>query len=190
MNKAEITEKIKAFMKKAGKKTLIAACAVLVLGGAVTMNFVLRGNRTDTKGSGLAVDLSGGSSESVSIGPEEITDYFAMITLQRRQARDEAMEVLKTVTESQTALDDAKQAAYTDISRMASDIENEANIETLIRSKGFEECVAVIKDGGCSVIVQTNGLLPGDVAQISEIVYEQAGIAPDNLKIIEKGTEA
>lgn len=190
MNKAEITEKMKQFMKKAGKKTLIAACAVLVLGGAVTLNFVLRKNQAETKTSGLAIDLSKEGADSASIGPDEITDYFAMITLQRRQARDEAMEVLKTVAESQTALDDAKQAAYTDISRMASDIENEANIETLVRSKGFEECVAVIKDGGCSVIVQTNGLLPGEVAQISEIVYEQAGIIPDNLKIIEKGKEA
>jgi len=32
---------------------------------------------------------------------------------------------------------------------------------------------------------------PGDVAQITEIVYEQAGILPTNLKIVEKNiTEA
>lgn len=46
--------------------------------------------------------------------------------------------------------------------------------------------MAVISDKSCNIIVKTNGLMPDDVAQISEIVYEQAGILPDNLKIIEK----
>ena len=84
------------------------------------------------------------------------------------------------------ALEEAKEAALDDINRLALDIEREANIETLVLSKGFEQCVAVISDDSCNVIVKTTGLLPGDVAQISEIVYEQAGILPDNLKIIEK----
>jgi len=30
--------------------------------------------------------------------------------------------------------------------------------------------------------------MPGEVAQISEIVYEQTGIIPENLNIIEKKT--
>ena len=96
------------------------------------------------------------------------------------------MEVLQTVAASSTALEEAKEAALDDISRLALDIEREANIESLVLSKGFEQCVAVISNDNCNVIVKTTGLLPGDVAQISEIVYEQAGIHPDNLKIIEK----
>ena len=38
------------------------------------------------------------------------------------------------------------------------------------------------------VIVESEGLNPGEVAQISEIVYEQAGIVPSNLKIVEKSS--
>ena len=69
----------------------------------------------------------------------------------------------------------------------AEGMESEANIESLVRSKGFEQCVAVVNGGKCSVIVESDGLLQSEVAQISEIVWEQAGIAPENLKIIEKG---
>lgn len=187
MKSSEFINKIKSIGSRAGKKTLIAVCAVLVLGCVVVLNFILQKNTTDASTTNLALDLSQDTGESSStLNPEEVEDYFASITLQRKQARDEAMEVLKTVAESTTALEEAKEAALVDINRLALDIEREANIETLILSKGFEQCVAVINDENCNVIVKTTGLLPGDVAQISEIVYEQAGILPDNLKIIEK----
>ncbi len=191
MKSSEFINKVKAFGSRAGKKTLIAVCAVLVLGCAVVLNFVLQKNKPETNTTNLALDLSKSSADETTLNPDEVEDYFASITLQRKQARDEAMEVLKTVAESSTALDEAKEAALGDINRLALDIEREANIETLILSKGFEQCVAVINDNSCNVIVKTTGLMPGDVAQISEIVYEQAGIVPDNLKIIEKNdTEA
>ncbi len=187
MKSSEIINKIKSLGTRAGKKTLIAVCAVLVLGCAVVLNFVLQGNPDDISTTNLAIDLSKDTANTApTLNPEEVKDYFASITLQRKQARDEAMEVLQTVAASSTALDEAKEAALVDINRLALDIEREANIETLILSKGFEQCVAVINDQNCNVIVKTTGLLPGDVAQISEIVYEQAGILPDNLKIIEK----
>jgi stage III sporulation protein AH len=69
---------------------------------------------------------------------------------------------------------------------MAQDIENEANIETLLKAKGFVECVAVISNSTATVIVKSEGLLPSDLAQITEIVYEQAGISPADIKVIEK----
>ena len=56
----------------------------------------------------------------------------------------------------------------------------------MILSKGFTQCIAVIKNEDCSVIVESDGLQPGEIAQITEIVYEQAGIHPTRLKIVEK----
>jgi len=187
MKSSEFINRIKSLGSRTGKKTLIAVCAVLVLGCVVVLNFVLQKNMDTADTANLALDLSrdpGG--QQTALAPDDVKDYFASITLQRKQARDEAMDVLQTVAASTTALEEAKEAALDDINRLALDIEREANIETLVLSKGFEQCVAVISDDSCNVIVKTTGLLPGDVAQISEIVYEQAGILPDNLKIIEK----
>ena len=73
-----------------------------------------------------------------------------------------------------------------DITVMAENKQLEANIETLIKAKGFEECIAVINDGSATVIVKTDGLLASEVAQINEIVYNQSGILPTGLTIIEK----
>ena len=80
----------------------------------------------------------------------------------------------------------AKEQALKDIATMAKVIENESNIETLIKAKGFEECVAVINGEKANVIVKSEGLRPNDLSQILEIVYLQAGILPENVTIMEK----
>jgi hypothetical protein len=80
----------------------------------------------------------------------------------------------------------AKQQALLDIATMAKVIENESNIETLVKAKGFEECVAVINGEKASVIVKSEGLQPNHLSQILEIVYLQAGILPENVTIMEK----
>lgn len=190
MKASEISEKFKAFLGKAGKKTVITVCTVLVLGCAVVLNVILFSNGKDnTKENDFAIDLTGtvGNNTQKS-GSAAVNDYFASMSLNRQQARDEAMEVLLAVAESSTALEEAKQAALGDINKLAAEIETESNIETLILSKGFSQCIAVLNGDSCNIIVESSGLLPTEVAQISEIVYEQSGIHPANLKIIEKST--
>ena len=193
-------KKCAALAKKAGIRGAIAVCAVLILGGAWTVNYMLSDRQEPAPK--LAVDLTkdGGGEKTAgedgdggdaaasedALASGDARDYFASIALERRQARDEAIEVLRTVTESGTATGDAKAEAAAAIEKIASGMEREADIESLIRSRGFEQCVAVLRDDGCSVIVESDGLMQGDLAQISEIVWEQAGIAPENLKIIER----
>ena len=84
------------------------------------------------------------------------------------------------------SLDSAKEQALKDIATMAKVIENESNIETLVKAKGVEECVAVINGEKANVIVKSEGLRPNDLSQILEIVYLQAGILPENVTIMEK----
>ena len=136
----------------------------------------------------MAIDLTDDGGVN-GLEPDAVADYFATISLQRKQARDEAIEVLSAVISSSTALDEVKQEAIDDMNEIAANMQAEANIETLVQSKGFAQCVAVISDGKCSVVVESSGLLVGEVAQISEIVYQQAGITPQNLTIIEKNTK-
>ena len=111
MKSSEFINKIKSIGSRSGKKTLIAVCAVLVLGCTVVLNFVLQHNSAvNTDSTGLALDLSKNSVEETAstLDPNAVEDYFASITLQRKQARDEAMEVLQTVAASSTALEEAK----------------------------------------------------------------------------------
>ncbi len=174
-------------VNKVGKRGAVVICAVLLVGVAVLLN-VLLFPATESGNTGLAVDMgnlsaTGGASEEENV---QVYNYFEAMQLSRKQARDEAMEVLLTVAESSTAVEEMKAEAMDSIAQIAEDIEKETNIETLILAKGFAKCVAVVNGDSASVIVQSEGLLPSEIAQISEIVYEQAGILPVNLKIIEK----
>jgi len=113
-------------------------------------------------------------------------DYFAVSVLSRQRARDESIDLLNNIVNSAEAMPDAKDKALQDIATIAQEVEKEANIETLVKAKGFADCVAVVSGANANVIVKTDGLMPNEVAQIKEIVYVQAGILPANTQIIEK----
>lgn len=187
MNTETKTNKFKAFFKKIGKRNLIVICAVVLIGVAVCVNYVLYKNGAySPKDTDVDIDLNDTNLNDVLDNDPNASNYFSQTALSRQQARDEALEVLQTVAKSENAEPEAIQSALDDIAQIAKDIENESNIETLIQAKGFEECIAVISEDKATIIVQSEGLLASEIAQINEIVYEQAGILPTNLKIIEK----
>ena len=93
---------------------------------------------------------------------------------------------MQSVVDSASSDDAMKAQALADITQIAKDMETEANIETLIKSKGFADCVAVINGDTASIVVKSEGLLASQISQINEIVYEQAGISPVNITIIQK----
>ena len=177
-------------VKKAGKRNLIICASVLIVALAVCINWaILSGGApvTDNLPTGSEGDGGGNSVDAgTNNDNENVTSYFASVQISRQQARDEALEVLQMVIASDSAMDTAKTEAIESVNRIADEIAAEANIETLVMAKGFEDCVAVISDGSASVVVKTGGLLPSEIAQIMEIVYEQAQISPENVKIIEK----
>jgi stage III sporulation protein AH len=126
-------------------------------------------------------------SQNASGDAQNKNDYFTSTALDRKEARDEALDVLKMVTESEDATEEAKAEAQGKISKIAVDIQNEANIETLVKAKGFEDCVAIISDNAVSVIVSAESLQAAEAAQILSIVYETTGINPENISIINRG---
>ena len=173
-----------------GKKNLLVLAAILLIGVAVYLNYIWFYNPMSDIGYGDNNMQNQYGDQTQTNTNNTVDSYFASAQLAREKARDEALDVLQTVVDSEDALQETKDAALADISRIALDMEQEANIESLVLAKGFSNCVAVINGDAISVIVETDGLLPSQVAQIKEIVYEQTGIKPAGIKIIEKATEA
>ena len=182
------TQKIKSFFTSStGKGIIVASCALLI-GLAVYLNYRWFYDPSSSLGYGDN-NMSDAFGDSQSAGGEvedEKSNYFTATALDRKEARDEAIDVLKMVTENEAASEEAKADAANKISQIAVDIQNEANIESLVRAKGFEECVAVISDGSVSVIVSAESLQAAESAQILTIVYETTGITPEKVSIIPK----
>ena len=184
MNKASI----KTFFKGRSGRSLLVAVAVLLIGLAVYLNYRWFYDPLGSIGYGDGnMEDRYPTSGEVSGDAAQENDYFTSAALTRQQSRDEAIDVLKLVTENAESSEEARAEAASRISQIALDIQNEANIETLVKAKGFAECVTVISEGAVSVVVQKDELKAADTAQILTIVYETTGISPDKVSIINKG---
>lgn len=180
-------EKAKKFFSSKATRSIIVVMAVVLIGLAVYLNYRWFYDPVDSIGYGdNNMDDNFDSSQATDANPDEGNDYFASAALTRQQSRDEAIDVLEMVVSSADADAETKTAAQAKISKIATDIQNEANIETLVKAKGFEECVAVIGEESVSVIVKAESLQAKDTAQILSIVYETTGINPEKVSIINK----
>ena len=181
---AKISFKSRLF-SQAGKRGLIILCAVLLIGAAVYLNYQWFYGVGD--GDGYGDNNMVGGDGTGDGGTVSVSTYFSATQLSRQQARDEALEVLQNVVESEDALEETKQAAMAEIATIAQEIQHEANVESLVKAKGFENCVAVISGDKINVIVASEAeLVASQVAGINEIVYEATGILPTNVKIMRK----
>lgn len=181
---AENNTSKKSFIEKIGKRNLLIACAVLLIGAAVWVNWLIfAGDEDGYTGYG---DNSGTVSANGNTNDATEDSYFTAVQVSRERTRDEALDVLKSVASNADADEAVKAQALADINKLALEMSAEANIETLVMAKGFEDCVTVINGDEATVVVKTGSdetLLPNQIAQINEIVYEQAQIKPINIKI-------
>ncbi len=182
-------EKAKKIFSSKSTRSVVIIAAVLLIGLAVYLNYRWFYDPVQSLGYGennMDDNIEGSQTTGGEGDGESENNYFTSTVITRQQSRDEAIDVLKLVTENDEASEAAKAEAAAKISKIAVDIQNEANIETLVKAKGFEECVAIISDDSASVIVKAESLQASEAAQILAIVYETTGISPENISIINK----
>ena len=200
MNAQNKWESVKKFFDRIGKRNLMIAGAVVLIGVAVALNWAFfSGKGSD----GFTYDASAGMSGNYGTemtttavgsdtGAEDVLEnsdsYFSSVEISRQRARDEALEVLNAVVENDKADQEVKAEAMAEIQTIAKEMAQESNIESLLMSKGFEKCVAVINGNTANIVVKNEGQLQSaQLAQINAVVYEQAGIEPVNITIVAKG---
>ena len=180
--------KFMALVEKIGKRNLAIAGTVLVIGVAVFLNWILFSNTDPTTG----YDGYNQPTGNITIPSDTNTQinstdtYFSATQVSRQRARDEALEVLQTVVDNVDSSETAKAEALASIAAIADEIQKEANIESLITAKGFEQCVAVLNGDKATVVVSADTLQPADLAQINTIIYEQTGILPSAITVVNK----
>lgn len=118
---------------------------------------------------------------------DAISNYFATARLNREQARDEATTTLSAISDSEGASQETIDEALAEIADMASYSVTEAQLESLIISKGFNDCVVFISEGSINVTVPspTEGLSSAAVARIKDLVTSETDFTVEDIKIIE-----
>lgn len=168
-------------MKKIKKRGAVYGVIALLLCAAVYLNW----SYVDAPDELLAAGETDTDSASTSADGGE--DYFAASRLSREQARDEAVSTLRELSESEEADQAAKDEAAAQISALADDSVTEANIESLIRAKGYADAVVMIGDSSVNVVVAPpdGGLQATDVTVIKDIVVSETGVTAGQVKIVE-----
>ena len=196
-------EAAKDFFRRIGRRNLVIAGAVALIVTAVAVNWVVfRGDGAGEDGfkydasAGMSTDY-GTTLNTGTVGDETAkptgsdanpTDnYFSTVEVNRQRARDEALEVLNAVVENDQASEEVKAEALAEIQTIAKEMSQESNIESILMSKGFEQCLAVINGDSANIVVRSEGRLQSaQLAQINAVVFEQAGIEPVNVTIVAK----
>ncbi len=130
-----------------------------------------------------------GQAQLVETVAKDVAEYFAECKLTRQQNRDAALELLKSVAQSEDSAAETKEKANNDMIDLANATDTEGTIESLVKAKGFTECMAYISDGSVNVVVATEGLTTEQAAQINEIVIAESGKDASQIKIVEIKTE-
>ena len=180
--------KFASFCRKIGKRNMVIAASFVLVAAALIVGISVFGKKEDgfDYSQGVGLDQSESQGTQASTQGSAADTYFSSVQVNRQRTRDEALEVLQGVVDNTDSTATAKEEALAEINKMAKVMEAEANIETLIVAKGFEECVAVISGESASIVVRSDGLQAAQISQINEIVYEQSGILPVNIKIIQR----
>ena len=203
MNEKGFIESAKGFFERIGKRNLVIAGAVTLVIAAVAVNWIVFSG--DNGEDGFDYDASAGmntnygttlntgevgdtASKPTGSEPDSTDSYFSSVEVSRQRARDEALEVLNAVVENDQASDAVKAEALAEIQTIAKEMSQESNIESILMSKGFSQCIAVINGGTANIVVRHDGeyLQTAQLAQINAVVYEQAGIEPINITIVAK----
>ena len=178
---------------KIWKKNLIAAAVLLTVCGGIYVNWLYTkdeavANLTDTLNSEkiLSSDMLVMADDSGVLGTENtMSDYFAAVRLSRQEARDSAVSLLQEAMAYSGDVEDVQ--ANTQLEEIVQTALCEAQIESLVIAKGYEDCVAYMTDEGISVAVASpeGGLQQSDVAVIADIVITQSGVSMEDIRVVE-----
>ncbi len=114
-------------------------------------------------------------------------DYFTNARIEKQKARDSALNTLKETTNQENISQEARDKATASIETLATGAVAESRIETLVKAKGFTDCVALINEESVNVIVKApeGGLTQSDTSKIRDIVVAEAKVKPSQIKIVE-----
>lgn len=135
-----------------------------------------------------AVNKNYGEAQMVSVSQDAGTEFFEEARLARSKARDEALEALNDALKDTTVSEEEKKALTDKLSTQVNNITLETKLETLIKSKGFADCVVNLegKKANVTVMTENDALTAEEVARIRDALMGQCtGLDAQDITIVE-----
>jgi len=136
-----------------------------------------------------AADKNYGEAQLVSVSKDSSSEFFEKARLDRTKTRDEAVDQIEKSLKKSSLTADEKKTLTAQLTACLEDITAENEIETLVKAKGFADCLCFLQDGKASLTVMTStgdGLNASQVAQIRDIVLgKRTGLSAQDITVVE-----
>ena len=194
--------------KKTHTRQATAAVLALALGAAVYLNWSFAraapqdltvGAVTDDTALATAAETDAadtqapagknyGEAQMVSVSKDSGAEFFESARLARTKSRDEALDALKKSLKDAKLSDAEKKKLTEDLAAQVGNITLETKLETLIKSKGFADCVVDLEGEKANVTVMTenDALSAAEVTRIRDALLSQCeGLSAQDITIVE-----
>lgn len=181
------------------KRQILLSALVLALGAAVFINWYYTKpdkipSENDKVSSEQAADgnVNLGDAKyvlSTDVTVEDTTltedEFFSQAKRKRREAHDEAAEVLNDIVKDTASSPDSVENASQKLEELADAISAESDMENLINAKLGCKCLAIINDDKTEIIVEKGALNSASAVQIKEIAVRFGAVDSDKITISE-----
>lgn len=177
------------------KKQLTAIALMMLVAAAGYLNYTFKRDIADPDAIEVYNEASKklGEAQMVSTtdtqeAQEEYTNgYFSEARMEKETKREESIDTLLELINSDGADKAAKEVAQAQIGELTDYTEKEVMMENMIRAKGYSDAVVFMGENLVSIAVFSAGINDVDAAVISDVATSVTGYNADKINIVEVG---
>ena len=128
-----------------------------------------------------------GEAQLVSVSNDSGSKFFEEARLKREKAHDAALVGFQKTLKSASLSADEKKSYAQELTGNLENLNAETEIETLVKAKGFADCLCFLQADRADLTVMTSGdaLTAAQVAQIRDIILSKSSVTAQNITVVE-----
>ena len=169
------------------KKSKITLCCALVAAIVITgyANYKMNEKNDTTIGSNTEGEVVEETSNTEDINTSQV--FFTEFKTEKEETRNKEIEYLDSIINSGEADETVTTQAMNQKMEITKAMETELLLEGLIKGSGYNDAVVTYSEGAINVVIANSSLTDEQALQIMEIVKNETGESPQNIKIIPQG---
>ncbi len=116
-------------------------------------------------------------------------DFFAEYRMERERIRGKQLELLRSIINNEASEEKARTAASLRIVDITKEMEKEMQAESIIKSKGYKDCVIILQAEATTIIIQTHNLSVAREKELRDLVGKITETNPEKMAIIVREIE-
>lgn len=113
-------------------------------------------------------------------------DFFINYRLDRERVRGQQVELLRSVIDDANSDPAIRKEAQNKLLKISDSMDQELQLEALIKAKGFAEAALFVQQESATVILRKEGMSDFEVSTVADIISQVTGHDLENIVVIPK----